>query len=76
MGECLSPTSSTPSADHVYIAAAALELVNRCFHGDAHLTGDDLAVEVRCPYLDSLVDLGPTEATRRRVTGVAAGPAA
>jgi hypothetical protein len=32
------------------------DLVNRCFHCDHPLTGDDLAAEVRRSYLDGVVD--------------------
>lgn len=38
------------------------ELVNRCFHCEAAISGDDLAAEVIRNELDGLVDLGPTAA--------------
>lgn len=43
----------------------ATALVNRCFHCEHRLTGDDLAAEVRRTYLDGLVELGPAQAPRR-----------
>ena len=49
------------------------ELVNRCVHCQAAITGDDLAGEVRRTYLDALVDLGQHPAPRHRVTAAIAG---
>lgn len=50
-----------------YPSEPGSELVNRCFHCDHPLTGDDLAVEVRRTYLDGLVELGAARAPRRWV---------
>lgn len=49
------------------------DLVNRCFHCDHPLSGDDLAAEVRRSYLDGLVELGHTHAPRRWVEAAVCG---
>lgn len=56
-----------------YASTADSDLVNRCFHCEHPLTGDDLAAEVRRTYLDGLVELGPAQAPRRWVAAAASG---
>lgn len=72
--------AATPEIVHIvntvgrpaYPAESGAGLVNRCFHCDHPLSGDDLAAEVRRSYLDGLVELGHTHAPRRWVDAAVA----